>query len=115
MFRKFTTAAAALICLMGTAASAHHLGPGFGAECGVWVNEPCFGPRDVSQWREDELGFRTNCDDALGIVRDLGYNKVHAAQCGVRVHNITGWRARHRYLIKINGYNGNISSIQRLD
>jgi hypothetical protein len=115
MFRRLAIAAAILAGLMGTAASARPHGWHSGLECGVWADAPCFGPPGVSQWREDELGFRTSCDDALGIVRDLGYRKVRAARCGVRAHNIMGWRARHRYLIKIDGYNGNINSIQRLD
>jgi hypothetical protein len=118
MFRRLAPAAIILVGLMATAASAHphSLQSGqSGLDCGVWADAPCFGPRGVSQWRNDELGFRTTCDDALGIVRDLGYRKVRAAQCGVRAHNITGWRSNHRYLIRIDGYNGNISSIQRLD
>lgn len=116
MFRKVAFAGVVLTGLMVSGASAaNNLGTHWGADCGLWIDEPCFGPREFSQWREDELGFRTSCEDAMGTVRDLGYRKVRAAKCGVRVHNVTGWRGKHRYLIKVNGYNGNVNSIQRLD
>ena len=44
-----------------------------------------------------------------------GYAKVRAASCGVRVHSFTGLRKGHKFLIKVDGYNGDIWSIRRID
>jgi hypothetical protein len=113
MFRKVALVAVMFAGLMGSAASAHpdHFGP----ECGVWWGQECFGPDDPFRWREDELGFRTSCAEARDIVRERGYRNVRVTSCGARVHGFTGLRYGHRYLIKVNGYNGDIWSIRRID
>jgi hypothetical protein len=116
MFRKVLIAVAMLTGLMGTVASAkHHSQFNFGEDCGVWLDQTCFGHRGLYQWREDELGFRTSCAEARDIVRERGYRNVRISTCGVRVHGFTGLRHGHRYLIKVNGYNGDIWSIRRID
>jgi hypothetical protein len=116
MFRQVAIAAVMFAGLIATEASAHpHHGFDFGGDCGAWWDEPCLGPGDFYQWREDELGFRTSCAEAKDIVRERGYRKVRTATCGVRAHSFTGWRNGVRFLIKVNGYNGNISSIRRID
>jgi hypothetical protein len=117
MFRKAMIAATMLTGLMGTAASAKHHGQfNFGEGCGVWLDQrPCLGHQGFYQWREDELGFRTSCAEARDIVRERGYRNVRISACGVRLHGFTGLRHGQRYLIKVNGYNGDIWSIRRID
>jgi hypothetical protein len=116
MYRKFALAAAMFAGLMASAASAHHhQGFNFGADCGAWWSEPCFGGPDIYQWREDELGFRVSCSEARSIVRNRGYRNVRMSSCGVRTHSFTGLRHGSRYLIKVNGYNGDILSIRQIE
>jgi hypothetical protein len=111
MFRKIALAAVLVTGLMGSAASAHpsHFRP----DCGVWWGQDCFGAGDPFGWREEELGFRVSCAQAKNIVRDRGYLKVRVASCGVQVHSFAGLRKGHQYLIKVNGYNGDILSIRQ--
>lgn len=112
MLRKIALAASLLTGLMGTAAIAHPSGFHFGHGCGVLWDEPCY---DTFGWREEELGFRVSCDEAQNIVRNRGYQKVRIAKCGVRQHQLTGWRHGKRYLVKVNGYNGDIWSVKRIN
>lgn len=114
MFRKLALAASFLTGMMATGAMAHPTGFHFGHGCSAWWDEPCFGFGDPFGWREDELGFRVTCSEARKIVLDRGYQKVRIAKCGVRQHQMTGWRSGSKYLITINGYNGNIWSIKRV-
>jgi hypothetical protein len=114
MFSKLVLASAMLAGLMGTSAFAQHPSK-LGGDCGPWWGEHCVGSHGFYQWREDELGFRTSCTEARDIVRERGYRNVRVSSCGVRVHGFTGWRRGHRFLIKVNGYNGDIWSIRRID
>ncbi len=114
MLRKLALAAAMLAGLMATGASAHphHFGP----DCGVWWGSDCGGFGDpFYSWREEEFGDRVSCPEAKRIVMGRGYAKVRAASCGVRVHSFTGLRKGHKFLIKVDGYNGDIWSIRRID
>ena len=113
MFGKIVLAAVFVTGLMVSIASAHP--SGFGPECGVWWGQGCFGSHDSFREREDELGFRVSCAEAKNIVSDRGYRNVRVASCGVRAHGFTGLRKGHRYLIKVNGFNGDIWSISRIN
>ena len=111
MFRKMALAMSVLASVMALPAAAHPPGFHFGHGCSVWWDEPCYDPFG---WREEELGFRVNCDSAREIVRERGYQKVRIAKCGVRQHQMTGWRRGMKYLITVNGYNGDIWSVKRI-
>jgi hypothetical protein len=113
MFRKLALGTIFSVSVLGTAAMAFPRGSG--NDCNVFGGLACRGFYGSSDWREEELGFRVSCDEARGIVRDRGYRKIRISNCGVRSHQFTGWRDGNRYLIKINGYNGNIASIRRID
>jgi hypothetical protein len=113
MFRKMALGAMLFLGVMGSAATAYPRG--FINDCSIFGGAACHGFYGSSDWREEELGFRVSCNEAQGIVRDRGYRKVRITKCGVRTHQFTGWRNGNRYLIKINGYNGNIASIRRID
>jgi hypothetical protein len=116
MLSKVIVAAAMLAGLMVSGAAADpNNGIRFGRDCGVWWNVPCTGSSGFYDWREEELGFRVGCAEARDIVRDRGYRNVRVFSCGVRVHGFTGLRRGHRFLIKVDGYNGNIWSIRRID
>ena len=114
MLRKTALVLSIFLGVIATPASAHPSGFHFGHGCSVWWDEPCYGFGDPFGWREEELGFRVSCAEARKIVQDRGYQKVRAAKCGARQHQLTGWRNGKKYLIKVNGYNGDIWSINRL-
>jgi hypothetical protein len=84
---------------------------------GVGVGVPgYYDPYPYPRYYDDDVYYRPrpryvrriSCALGADIVRDYGYRRVHARDCGGRTYSYVGWRRGGRFIVFVNSRNGAI-------
>ena len=70
--------------------------------------------RHVSDYNNDEDYGRLSCGDARRALRNQGFYRLEARDCGGNNYRFVGWRDGDPYLIKISSRSGRIKSVRPL-